>query len=47
MQIDLDKYTDFVEAITSQASNDLTTFINSLIGLMATMMISKTCTVLM
>ena len=30
MQIDLDKYTDFVEAITSQASNDLTTFINSL-----------------
>ena len=30
MKIDLNKYTDFVEAITSQASNDLTTFINSL-----------------
>ncbi|MEI6567942.1 MAG: nucleoside triphosphate pyrophosphohydrolase family protein [Verrucomicrobiota bacterium] len=30
MQIDLDKYTDFVSAITSEASNDLTTFINSL-----------------
>lgn len=28
--IDLNKYSDFVEAITSQASNDLTTFINSL-----------------
>ena len=28
--IDLNKYTEFVSAITSQASNDLTTFINSL-----------------
>ena len=30
MQIDLDKYTDFVSAITREASNDLTTLINSL-----------------
>ena len=30
MQIDLNKYTEFVTAITSEASNDLTTFINSL-----------------
>ena len=30
MNIDLNKYTDFVEAVTSQASNDLTTFINRL-----------------
>jgi NTP pyrophosphatase (non-canonical NTP hydrolase) len=28
--IDLNKYSEFVEAITSQESNDLTTFINSL-----------------
>ena len=28
--IDLNKYKDFVEAVTSQASNDLTTFINRL-----------------
>ena len=28
MNIDLNKYKDFVEAVTSQASNDLTTFIN-------------------
>jgi NTP pyrophosphatase (non-canonical NTP hydrolase) len=26
--IDLDKYTEFVEGVTSQASNDLTTFMN-------------------
>ena len=26
--IDLNKYKDFVEAVTSKASNDLTTFIN-------------------
>lgn len=30
MNIDLNKYKDFVEAVTSQASNDLTTFINRL-----------------
>jgi NTP pyrophosphatase (non-canonical NTP hydrolase) len=30
MNIDLNKYTEFVEAVTSQASNDLTTFINRL-----------------
>ena len=29
-QIDLNRYTDFVEAITSKESNDLTTFMNSL-----------------
>jgi NTP pyrophosphatase (non-canonical NTP hydrolase) len=29
-KIDLDKYTDFVAEVTSQESNDLTTFINSL-----------------
>lgn len=29
-QIDLNKYQDFVEAVTSQPSNDLTTFINRL-----------------
>jgi NTP pyrophosphatase (non-canonical NTP hydrolase) len=28
MNIDLNKYKDFVEAVTSQASNDLTTFMN-------------------
>ena len=28
--IDLNKYKDFVEAVTSQASNDLTTFMNRL-----------------
>ena len=28
--IDLNKYTDFVEGVTSQSSNDLTTFMNSL-----------------
>jgi len=28
--IDLNKYTEFVEAITSQASNDLTSFTNSI-----------------
>jgi len=28
MQIDLNKYKDFVEAVTSQPSNDLTTFMN-------------------
>ena len=28
MNIDLNKYKDFVEAVTSKASNDLTTFIN-------------------
>ena len=28
--IDLNKYTEFVEGVTSQASNDLTTFMNSL-----------------
>jgi hypothetical protein len=27
-QIDLTKYQDFVEAVTSEASNDLTSFIN-------------------
>lgn len=30
MQIDLEKYTQFVEAVTSTESNDLTTFINRL-----------------
>lgn len=30
MNIDLNKYQDFVEAVTSQPSNDLTTFINRL-----------------
>lgn len=30
MQIDLNKYTTFVEAVTSKASNDLTTFIDRL-----------------
>jgi NTP pyrophosphatase (non-canonical NTP hydrolase) len=30
MNIDLNKYKDFVEAVTSQASNDLTTFIDRL-----------------
>lgn len=30
MQIDLNKYTAFVEAVTSKASNDLTTFIDRL-----------------
>lgn len=30
MQIDLNKYTEFVEAITSKESNDLTSFMNSL-----------------
>ena len=30
MKIDLNKYTEFVEAVTSKASNDLTTFINRL-----------------
>ena len=29
-QIDLNKYKDFVEAVTSKASNDLTTFMNRL-----------------
>ena len=29
-QIDLNKYTEFVEGVTSKASNDLTTFMNSL-----------------
>ena len=29
MNIDLNKYKDFVEAVTSQASNDLTTFIDT------------------
>ena len=29
-QIDLNRYTDFVEGVTSQSSNDLTTFMNSL-----------------
>ena len=29
-QIDLNKYQDFVEAVTSEASNDLTTFMNRL-----------------
>ena len=28
MQIDLNKYTEFVQGVTSQASNDLTTFMN-------------------
>lgn len=28
MQIDLNKYKDFVEAVTSEPSNDLTTFMN-------------------
>ena len=28
MNIDLNKYKDFVEAVTSKASNDLTTFMN-------------------
>ena len=28
MNIDLNKYKDFVEAVTSEASNDLTTFMN-------------------
>ena len=30
MHIDLNKYKDFVEAVTSQTSNDLTTFMNRL-----------------
>jgi NTP pyrophosphatase (non-canonical NTP hydrolase) len=30
LQIDLNKYTEFVEAITSKESNDLTSFMNSL-----------------
>lgn len=30
MQIDLNKYQEFVEAVTSQESNDLTTFMNRL-----------------
>lgn len=30
MQIDLNKYTTFVEAVTSKASNDLTTFMDRL-----------------
>lgn len=30
MNIDLNKYTDFVEAVTSRPSNDLTDFINTL-----------------
>jgi NTP pyrophosphatase (non-canonical NTP hydrolase) len=30
MNIDLNKYKDFVEAVTSQTSNDLTTFMNRL-----------------
>ena len=30
MQIDLKKYTEFVEKVTSQSSNDLTTFMNTL-----------------
>jgi NTP pyrophosphatase (non-canonical NTP hydrolase) len=30
LQIDLHKYTEFVEAITSKESNDLTSFMNSL-----------------
>ena len=30
MNIDLNKYKDFVEAVTSQPSNDLTTFIDTL-----------------
>ena len=30
MQIDLNRYTEFVEKVTSQASNDLTTFMNTL-----------------
>jgi NTP pyrophosphatase (non-canonical NTP hydrolase) len=30
MQIDLNKYTSFVEAVTSKASNDLTTFMDRL-----------------
>jgi NTP pyrophosphatase (non-canonical NTP hydrolase) len=30
MQIDLEKYTKFVEAVTSQPSNDLSTFIDTL-----------------
>ena len=29
MNIDLNKYKDFVEAVTSQASNDLTTFMDT------------------
>ena len=29
-KIDLNKYTEFVEAITSKQSNDLTSFMNSL-----------------
>ena len=29
-QIDLNKYKDFVEAVTSQPSNDLTTFMDTL-----------------
>jgi NTP pyrophosphatase (non-canonical NTP hydrolase) len=29
-QIDLNKYTEFVQAVTSEASNDLTTFMNRL-----------------
>ena len=30
MSVDLNKYSDFVQAVTSQPSNDLTTFINRL-----------------
>jgi NTP pyrophosphatase (non-canonical NTP hydrolase) len=30
MKIDLDKYSEFVQAVTSQPSNDLTTFMNRL-----------------
>ena len=30
MSIDLNKYKDFVQAVTSQPSNDLTTFMNRL-----------------
>jgi NTP pyrophosphatase (non-canonical NTP hydrolase) len=30
MKIDLDKYSEFVQAVTSQTSNDLTTFMNRL-----------------
>ena len=29
MNIDLNKYKDFVEAVTSKASNDLTTFMDT------------------
>ena len=30
MQVDLDKYSEFVQAVTSEASRDLTTFMNRL-----------------